>query len=119
MSLTPAMFPVMRGIGAKAQRHMDKHRSLMPRHGEIAVGGAHMDDFFLGNALEVFLRELRKDGNVGRAESVAKAEARESILKWNKHRGGDHVVHRWDGAADSAIEEAARRVRDLGVPPLV
>lgn len=103
---------VMREIDADAQRYLQRGRDLSPQAGAIAVGGAHFDEFVRGEALGAFLRALRKGADPSAAVDVAKVYARECVATWNRQRGRDYVVHRWEGATDLLIERAGRLVRD-------
>jgi len=100
----------MRELGAEAERLLDVSRRLMPRYDEVALGGAHMDPFFKGNAIEEFLRALRKGHAPDTAAIFAKAAARDSVRTWNRQRGGDYQTHRWESTADDYIDAMARHV---------
>lgn len=108
---TPAVFAVMREIGADAERRLQNSRGLTPRGGMVAVGGAHMDDFFSGNALSEFLRALRSGVLPDDAAVIAKTAGQDSVHTWNKSRGNDYTVHRWEHTADEAVDSAAARIK--------
>lgn len=107
---TEAVFAAMREIGADAERRMERSRKLMPPFGTVAVGGAHMDDFFPANALEEFLRAIRRGYLPEPAALLAKAASVEAVRKWNRSRGDDYVVHRYVRTADDVVDDAARKI---------
>jgi hypothetical protein len=100
----------MRELLAEAEALHERARELMPRNGEVAAGGAHMDFFLPANAVDEFLRELRRGHDVGVCVLFAKHMARESVRKWNAHRGADYQTHRWVDCCNEAIERAARKI---------
>jgi hypothetical protein len=107
-----AVFAEMRRLDERAEANLEKSRDLTPRHGEVAVGGAHMDYFIPGEAIAQFLRLLRRGNSPDVAAKGAKEYAREIVAKWNKQRGGDYQTHRWEGSADNLIEDAERSIRN-------
>ena len=114
-----AVLAAMRTIRAKADHHDEQARKLSPPGGQIAIGGAHFDEFLLGDSLAAFLRGLNRGMTPEAAETYAKTEARYAIRKWNEKRGGDYQTHRADIAADTAIETARRQIEEAAKPPAV
>lgn len=113
-SLTPeqkeSVFAVMRDIRAEADRANDQHRALLPPHGQIAVGGAHMDPFFRAEALNGFLSALSRGASPVSAVEIGNTDANYAIEKFNKSRSNDYVVHRARDMEESHLGEMARRV---------
>lgn len=113
-SLTPdqreAAYVVMREIRNEADRANDQHRALLPPHGQIAVGGAHMDPFFRSEALNGFLSALGHGAQPFPAAEIGNTDANYAIEKFNKSRGNDYVVHRALNMEQPHLEELARRV---------
>jgi hypothetical protein len=102
---------VMREVRAESDRYLETYRRMAPRGGEVAVGGEHFDAFLKGEALASLLRgfgRLKGDEFCVTALEAAKADAREMVAKWNARR--EYQVARWEGAADTVIESAYRRI---------
>jgi hypothetical protein len=110
------MFPesvraVMREVRAESDRYLATAQRLSPRYGEIAVGGEHFDAFLKGEALASLLRgfgKLNGDDHCVVALDAAKLDARDMVSKWNARR--EYQVARWEGAADTVLESAFRRI---------
>lgn len=105
------MFPesvraVMREVRAESDRYLATAQRLAPRYGEVAAGGEHFDAFLKGEALASLLRYFGRDPLT--AMEAAKNDARDMVKKWNARR--EWQVARWEGAADTVIETAYRKI---------
>lgn len=107
---TEAVFATMREIGTDAERLMERSRKLTPPYGTVAFGGGHMDYFLPANALDEFLRAVRRGYLPDTAALLAKAASVEAVRKWNRHRGDDVHTHRHEGHCDHVLDAAARKV---------
>lgn len=100
----------MRAVREKADWHLEKHRSLQPKAGEVEAGGGSFDEFVQGEALSSYLGALNKGQSPDEALATAKADAADMVQKWNAQRGGDYQTKRWEGTADAMLDQAHRQV---------
>ena len=118
----PDVFLVMRRIDLEAAEHHKKAAMLAPRHGTIAVGGAHFDECLKRDALEAFLRAMRRGATPADAEAAALDESRALVRSWNRAPRcasftGKHEVGRWEDTCAAMLEDVARRFAGIGDPP--
>lgn len=99
----------MRVCGAKALQYAEEHRRLSPPPGTIAVGGSHMDPFFLAEGLEAFLSALRQGQHPDGAWDAGRLAAATAVKKWNESRK-DFQVHRWTGTCDALLNSEKARI---------
>ena len=102
------VFAVMRQLREKADRLLVESRACLPRFGEVAIGGAHMDGLMRGEGLCKFLHELSKGLTPQCAAESAKAEAALYANNWNKR--ASYHVQRWPHGADALIDDAMRAI---------
>ena len=118
----PDVFLVMRRIDLEAAEHHKKAAMLAPRHGTIAVGGAHFDECLKRDALEAFLRAMRRGATPADAEAAALDESRALVRSWNRAprcvplAGGKSAVERWEDTCAAMLADVARRFT-MGDPP--
>ena len=118
----PDVFLVMRRIDLEAAEHHKKAAMLAPRHGTIAVGGAHFDECLKRDALEAFLRAMRRGATPADAEAAALDESRALVRSWNRAPRcasftGKHEVGRWEDTCAAMLADVARRFAGIGDPP--
>ena len=118
----PDVFLVMRRIDLEAAEHHKKAAMLAPRHGTIAVGGAHFDECLKRDALEAFLRAMRRGATPADAEAAALDESRALVRSWNRAPRcasftGKHEVGWWEDTCAAMLEDVARRFAGIGDPP--
>jgi len=110
-----AVLAAMRGIGTTADAADREATRLQPKYGFKGVGSADFDPFLKSRSLYELLSAIRKGATPEQAEKAAKVLAREVISNWNRNGSKSRVsvhanyeLHRWEGAADTAIENATR-----------
>ena len=105
---TEPVFAVMRRLREKADGLLAESRACLPRYGEVAAGGAHMDGLMRGGGLCKFLCELGVGRTPQQAAESAKVEAALYADKWNKR--ASYHVQRWLKGADALIDDAMRAI---------
>jgi hypothetical protein len=106
MEYTNSQLEAMRSIRAKSERFISESRSLTPRGGSVAIGGAYFDPFVKGESLAAFLRGLHAGSTAQQAAEIAKAFARESVKIFNTDR--EYQTRRSEIIADAVIDDAMR-----------
>lgn len=111
------VFAAMRDIDNMAQAALEKSRKLRPPQGTVGIGGADFDEELKGQTLQSYVSNLNKGKTPEEALAAAQADAKAMIQKWNtqgvKGRAGvssKEEMRRWEGAMDSTLQDAHRRV---------
>lgn len=81
-----ALFAFMREIDAESDRYLAEFSRLQPRHGEIAVGAAHFDEWICAELLQELLRGLRRGLEPEAAVEAAREYGRLCVMKHNEKR---------------------------------
>ena len=102
-----SVFAEMRRLGNMSDHYAQEARRLSPRGGTISVGAADFDAFIKGEAIQEFLRHVRRGVEPTEAADKAKKYVRESVAKHNSKRK-DSTWQRWEGTGDTMIEDAMR-----------
>ena len=111
-----AVFAEMRLIRAESSSLYKKAQDLGPRGGQISVGAADYDEFIRADSDANILASLSKGKTPDEAGQDAKMAARESVLRHNRQRK-DSTWQRWEGTADSSIDEIIVRLNaTTGLP---
>ena len=105
------LFAEMRRRGEQAEIHQQRGDQLSPRKGEVAVGGAHFDEFLKASAIWAVLRGIRNGRAPEDAGDVAKTEVRGSVINWNRQHGRDYATHRSASAESGLIDDVVRSLR--------
>ncbi len=74
----------------------------------LAVGAEFINDRWKADSMRGMLRDVQSGMSIDEAEQKWKGEARKWIATHNARRPKDTNWARWDGAADSTLETAAR-----------
>jgi len=110
-----SVFAKMRKIDEEAQSYRNAGNRLSPKYGEIAVGGAHFDELMKAEGRESFLRHLRNGKTPWEAAQAAKEDAKAMVQKFNT--GREYQTRRYEGTADSWLDDLARRFNTPGRKP--
>lgn len=108
-----AVFAEMRRLSEMSDHYAREAQNLSPRGGAIGVGAADFDAFIHGEALQDFLRHVRRGANPQGAAEKAKAYVREAVTKHNTKRK-DSSWKRWEGMGDNWIDDAMRALLRQG-----
>jgi hypothetical protein len=102
------IYAAMRRLDERSKLLYAFHRKLLPPHGSIPAGGAHMDPFFQAEAISYFLALIRSGSLPSLAAVDAIRESARTVAAWNC--GKEYQIRRWEHCCDALIEDAARAI---------